>query len=69
MFYPLRLLSRNLSLSSLCLLLFIRYEIALKGKEDTEESLKRRPISAGEPEMPSQVCLCSLHVLPFKKNV
>ncbi|RMX38335.1 hypothetical protein pdam_00005508 [Pocillopora damicornis] len=31
------------------------YEIALKGKEDTEESLKRRPISAGEPEMPSQM--------------
>ena len=37
------------------LLLSFRYEKALQAKEDTDESLKRRPMSAGEPEMPSQV--------------
>ena len=37
------------------LLLSLRYDKAFQAKEDTEESLKRRPMSAGEPEMPSQV--------------
>jgi len=36
-------------------LLSLRYDKAFQAKEDTEESLKRRPMSAGEPEMPSQV--------------
>ncbi|XP_020624937.1 dynein heavy chain 12, axonemal-like [Orbicella faveolata] len=31
------------------------YDKAFQAKEDTEESLKRRPMSAGEPEMPSQM--------------
>jgi len=35
--------------------LYNRYEKAVHAQEETEESLKRRPMSAGEPEMPSQV--------------
>jgi len=39
----------------LTFLLSFRYEKAAQAQEDTEESLKRRPMSASEPELPSQV--------------
>lgn len=44
-----------------------RYNKAAKAKEDTEESLKRRPLSAGEPEMPSQVGrqVCSPYLIIY----
>ena len=40
---------------NLSLFLYNRHEKAVHAQEETEESLKRRPMSAGEPEMSSQV--------------
>lgn len=36
-------------------LLVFRYDKAAQAQEDTEESLKRRPLSANEPQEPPQV--------------
>ena len=35
--------------------LFIRYDKGLTAKEETEESLLRRPLSPKEPDLPAQV--------------